>query len=216
MTLRLLPALSLFAACSLINLLGANAIAGVSIEELAKHTFPDAVQSTNGRARIVLDAKGVLGGATTATLIGSDYHSGEYLLRSDSNETFSVNIYSNNDVRGVKLSQFSFRYRNKTYTQFPVRGLKSPGKHKVATIGMKVAFTQDLGPGDYYPSFVIDIEEERDCNGHGHGKHSHPSDQGKGHGQGKGKGHSSHGNGHGHGHHNHNHHDHPNHGCHPH
>lgn len=139
---------------------GYSVQAQVWIQEVQSLNFPKALQSTSGKKRIVVTFNGNLGGATTATIVGTHYNEAEFILSSDSNNTITIDIQSNEDVSGVTLKNFKLRYQGVTYKNFPASGLPSPGTGTNARLGMKVVYQRKVGEGEMQPSFELNVTED--------------------------------------------------------
>ena len=134
--------------------------AQITIEQITPHRFPAALAPSSGNARIVVNYSGNLDSGTTATLIGNTYNAAEFRLSSDTSKTFTVNVYNGDDVPGVELKSFKFRYNNTTYNTFPTSGLPNPGSGSTVTVGIEVIFDSSINSDEYTPSFNIEVTED--------------------------------------------------------
>jgi len=134
--------------------------AEILIQQTQGLQFPKALVASSGNARIVVKHNGQLGSSTTATIVGTNYNAGEYLLSSDTSNTFTVNITSDENIPGVQLKSFKFRYEGTTYKNFPASGLPNPGSGTVATLGVKVLYNTSIDLGEVQPSFTLTVTED--------------------------------------------------------
>ncbi|TNC80627.1 MAG: hypothetical protein C9356_12970 [Oleiphilus sp.] len=134
--------------------------AQVWIQEVQSLSFPKALPSESGKKRIIVTHNGNLGGGTNATIVGTYYNEAEFIISSDSTNTITVDIQSNEDIAGVTLKGFKLRYEGVTYKSFPASGLPSPGSGTSAKLGMKVVYQRSVGEGEMHPSFVINVTED--------------------------------------------------------
>lgn len=141
-------------------LFSASSHSETTITEINPHKFPDAISNPSQTARLRVTWKGELKAVRNTTVLGDLYNAGEFLLTSDSDKTFTVNMTNDADISGVTLKTFQFRYKNKTYTTFPVSGLANPGAGTTATVGMRILFTKDVPSGDIAPSYTITVTED--------------------------------------------------------
>ena len=133
--------------------------AEITITEIVPHQFPDAVASSKtGKFRLTW--KNQIKAIRNTQIIGDIHSAGEFLIQSDTSNPITVNMLNVGDVPGVELKTFQFRYKNKTYTSFPITGLDNPGSGETANVGMRILFTKDVNPGDISPSYEIIITEE--------------------------------------------------------
>lgn len=139
--------------------LASSVFAEITITEIRSHTFPDSLASDK-TARLRVTWKNQLKGVKNTTVLGDYFNAGEFLLASDSNKTFTVNMSNVADIPDVELKTFQFRYQNKTYTSFPVSGLPNPGSGTPAFVGMRILWKKTVEPGDIAPSYEITITED--------------------------------------------------------
>lgn len=139
--------------------LASPVFAEITITEIRSHTFPDSLASDK-TARLRVTWKNQLKGVRNTTVLGDYFNAGEFLLSSDSNKTFTVNMSNVADIPDVELKTFQFRYKNKTYTSFPVSGLPNPGSGTPAFVGMRILWKKTVEPGDIAPSYEITITED--------------------------------------------------------
>ena len=133
----------------------------VTITEITPHKFPDSVLNPSKTARLRVTWKGQLKGVRNTQVLGDVYNAGEFLIQSDTNNPITVNMTNVGDVPGAELRTFQFRYKNKTYTTFPVVGLDNPGADgEIVQVGMRILFTKNTSTGDIAPSFDITITED--------------------------------------------------------
>lgn len=134
--------------------------AEVWIQEVQSVAFPKVLSTGTGNSKIIVEYSGQLGSGTNATIVGANFNAGEYLLTSDTSNTFSINIVSDQNVSGVTLKTFKFHYEGITYKNFPVSGLPSPGSGKTAQLGLLVQYNASVGIGEVLPSFTITVSED--------------------------------------------------------
>ncbi|WP_156493095.1 hypothetical protein [Oleiphilus sp. HI0125] len=138
-----------------------TAKAEVTITEITPIQFPDSVLNPSKTARLRVTWKGQLRNVRNTQVLGDVYNEAEFLVTSDTDNLITVNMTDVGDVPGVTLKTFQFRYKNKTYTKFPVTGLANPGVDgEIVQVGMRIQYTKNTSTGGIAPSYDITIIEE--------------------------------------------------------
>jgi len=133
--------------------------AEIVIEELQRAELPPALLS-GYRTKIVLTGNNQLTNRTTAEMLSGQVISGHYRLKSDSDRPITINLKSNKDDKYIGLRKFSLVYKGRTYKNFPVTNLSSPGAGADIFIGFTAIVRSRAKEGERFPSYTIDVFEE--------------------------------------------------------
>lgn len=156
-----LKSLTTFLLVCCLAMFNTTAKAEVTITEITPIQFPDAVLNPSKTARLRVTWKGQLRNVRNTQVLGDVYNEAEFLVTSDTNNLITVDMTSVGDVPGVILKTFQFRYKNETYTKFPVTGLANPGVDgEIVQVGMRIQYTKNTSTGGITPSYDITITEE--------------------------------------------------------
>ena len=138
-----------------------EAYSEIWIEEVQQAELPLALLPT-GSKKIVLDQNSSLGARTSATIVGGQHFAGQYLVKSDSTSTITLNLTSDDNIRSVQLNKFQLKYNNVVYSSFPVSGLVNPGlSGSYITVGFTATIKSGAPEGISEPSFTIDATEDQ-------------------------------------------------------
>jgi hypothetical protein len=135
--------------------------AEISISEVQPLKFPTALMHFNKNTVVEVNWKGEIGNSTNTTLLDDDYHQGRYLVTSDTNLPISLDFISLANEPFVDLNRLRIRYKNKTYTSFPVSGLANPGVNgEYVEIGAKLIANKKNSQGLKQPQYLLSIQEQ--------------------------------------------------------
>jgi len=129
------------------------------IEERQRAELPASLVSSQ-RMKLVLTHGNQLGGQTSAEVVGGQIISGHYFITSDTLQTISINLISNQDDADISLTKFTMKYKGQTYKTFPATGLPSPGNGEEVFIGFTATIKQNALEGERLPSYILDVNEE--------------------------------------------------------
>ncbi|QFU22646.1 hypothetical protein FS418_12635 [Shewanella sp. YLB-09] len=153
--------LCLFIALILIVSLSSPVNSQIFITEIQPIKYPKVLKNLTTSTIVNVNWKGALGGATNATLLDNDFHQGRYLITSDTNLPITVNFSQLANEAKVNLKTLRLRYKNKTYKNFPIFGLDSPGiTGEYVEIGAKVVAKKNSTAGEKFPQYMLIIEEQ--------------------------------------------------------
>jgi|GEM_PF-6860742 len=131
------------------------------VEEVQQAELPLALLPT-GSKKIVLEQNSSLGSRTSATIVGGHHFAGQYLIKSDTTSTITINLTSDNNIPSVLLNQFQLKYNNTVHSSFPASGLENPSiSGAYITVGFTATIKSSAQEGVSLPSFTIDVTEDQ-------------------------------------------------------
>jgi hypothetical protein len=133
----------------------------ITITEMQPLKFPRALMNYGQITIVEVNWKGEIANSTNTTLLDDDYYQGRYLITSDSNALISLDMLSLNNEPLLDLKRLRVRYKNKTYTSFPVHGLANPGSRgEFVEIGGKLVANKNISQGPKFPQYLLSVQEQ--------------------------------------------------------
>jgi len=131
------------------------------IEEVQQAELPLALLPA-GSKKIVLEQNSSLGPRTSATIVGGQHFAGQYLIKSDTASTITINLTSDDNIQSVQLNKFQLKYDNTVHSNFPASGLVNPNiTGAYITVGFTTIIKSGAPEGISLPSFTIDVTEDQ-------------------------------------------------------